>query len=251
LELDSRLEFFAKTEFPRRHTHQETKGDAEDWPACAFRKLYIRRFVLGARTDKKNAQWRLRSVLPLVSATPPAVGFSTTRLGLVVALIASCVRSFGDGRYACRTQPKPEQLRADLSKLLWTQRAKFGPSPRYTSAIAYDSTRRRTVLFGGLSPAGRLSDTWEWDGSFWTQMHHTGPAPRAGGAIAYDEANQVSTLFGGNGTNERPLGDTWKWDGTDWTKLSESGPSRPPRPRRGIRPQPQTPCPVRRADRTG
>jgi hypothetical protein len=81
--------------------------------------LYIRRFVLGVRTDKKNARWPLRSVLPLVSATPLAVGFSTTRLGLVAALIASCVRSFGDGRYACRTQPKPEQLRADLSKLLW------------------------------------------------------------------------------------------------------------------------------------
>jgi Kelch motif len=111
-----------------------------------------------------------------------------------------------------------------LSKLLWTQRGNFGPAPRFASAMAFDSTRGRTVLFGGSGIAGRMSDTWEWDGSFWTQMHDTGPAPRAGGAMAYDVANQASTLFGGTGADDQPLGDTWKWDGADWTKLSESGP---------------------------
>jgi hypothetical protein len=114
---------------------------------------------------------------------------------------------------------------ADLTKLLWTQRANFGPSSRFSSAMAYDSTRERVVLFGGLNAAGVLGDTWEWDGSFWTQMQDVGPAPRtAAAAMAYDEARQVSTLFGGNATSQQPLGDTWKWDGIDWTKLSESGP---------------------------
>lgn len=53
----------------------------------------------------------------------------------------------------------------------WTQRQDIGPSPRWLHAVAYDSDRQRTVLFGGLSsfaPAGDptlldrlLGDTWE------------------------------------------------------------------------------------------
>jgi hypothetical protein len=111
-----------------------------------------------------------------------------------------------------------------MAKFLWTERTNFGPSPRYLSATAYDSTRSRTVLFGGISVAdNRHGDTWEWDGSLWTQMEDIGPSQRDGAGMAYDSARKVSILFGGFGGET--LGDTWQWDGTDWTQLSESGPS--------------------------
>ncbi len=44
----------------------------------------------------------------------------------------------------------------------------FGPSPMGSHAMAYDSGRGVVVLFGGMSAAGYLPDTWEWDGTTWT-----------------------------------------------------------------------------------
>ena len=111
-----------------------------------------------------------------------------------------------------------------MTKLLWTQRSDFGPSPRYAGAAAYDSNRSRTVVFGGYSNARvALGDTWEWDGSFWTQMQDIGPLARAYTSLVFDSTRQVSVLFGGIGSNA--FGDTWQWDGANWTQLSASGPA--------------------------
>ena len=59
-----------------------------------------------------------------------------------------------------------------MIRILWTQKQDAGPAPRVYSAMAYDSNRGRTVLFGGLGGAGvgNLGDTWEWDGENWTHM---------------------------------------------------------------------------------
>jgi hypothetical protein len=50
----------------------------------------------------------------------------------------------------------------------WTQRQDIGPSPRWGHAMAFDSDRSRTVLFGGVSEepseadtVAALDDTWE------------------------------------------------------------------------------------------
>lgn len=44
----------------------------------------------------------------------------------------------------------------------WTHRQDIGPGPRWAHAMAYDSTRQRTVLFGGHGAgSGLLRDTWE------------------------------------------------------------------------------------------
>jgi len=111
-----------------------------------------------------------------------------------------------------------------MSRFLWTQRANYGPSPRYRTSLAYDSTRGRAVLFGGNSlGAGQHGDTWEWDGSYWTQVEDIGPQARLLAGLAYDSAHQASILFGGL-TPSGGLGDTWQWDGTNWTQLSDSGP---------------------------
>jgi hypothetical protein len=112
-----------------------------------------------------------------------------------------------------------------MIRILWTQKQDEGPSPRAFPAMAYDSGRGRTVLFGGSSiiEAGTLSgDTWEWDGANWTQMADSGPSPRTQSVMAYDAQRAQTVLFSGLGVVEGQ--DTWGWDGNNWTQLADSGP---------------------------
>jgi len=79
--------------------------------------------------------------------------------------------------------------------------------------MAYDSARKRVVLFGGANVAGQdLGDTWEWDGVEWTQVATTGPASRDATAMAYDKARSKVVLFAGevHGVIQQ---DTWEWTG--------------------------------------
>jgi hypothetical protein len=96
------------------------------------------------------------------------------------------------------------------------------PSSRMGSAMAYDSARGVTVLFGGRSgtyPYTYNSDTWEWNGTRWTQRSPaTSPSPRQEHALAYDSGRGVTVLLGGFATNAG--GDTWEWNGTNWTQCS-------------------------------
>ncbi|MDQ5868590.1 MAG: kelch repeat-containing protein [Thermoproteota archaeon] len=66
-----------------------------------------------------------------------------------------------------------------MESWLWTQKQDIGPSPRYYSSMAYDSSLKRVVLFGGYDGQGNR-DTWEWNGNEWTQMADTGPSARHG-----------------------------------------------------------------------
>src|SRR5262249_55126713 len=62
------------------------------------------------------------------------------------------------------------------------------PTPRLLHAMAFDSLRGRTVLFGGFDGNGtRFGDTWQWDGSVWMQFAPlTSPTARSVHALAYD-----------------------------------------------------------------
>ena len=105
----------------------------------------------------------------------------------------------------------------------WTQMQDVGPSPRSLTALAFDSERGRTVLFGGQGAAGVLGDTWEWDGSDWTQVQDVGPSARSGQAMSFDSDQQRTLLFGGilpGGVTA----DTWQYDGTAWTQAEDTGP---------------------------
>ncbi len=112
------------------------------------------------------------------------------------------------------------------------------PSARYSAAMAYDSRRRRTVLFGGHGRRGLgsgrhdLDDTWEWDGKTWTELQSEGsnPPARLAHAMAYDEARQRIVLFGGGTTAfpaEPPFGDLWAWDGRSWKSVGSAADPRP------------------------
>ena len=51
--------------------------------------------------------------------------------------------------------------------------------------MAYDSTRGKVVLFGGLMHmGGQPSDTWEWDGSAWQRVGNAQLINRYRGAMS-------------------------------------------------------------------
>ncbi|HEY3451656.1 MAG TPA: hypothetical protein VGK67_35185 [Myxococcales bacterium] len=126
----------------------------------------------------------------------------------------------------------------------WQRLSPSVPDARSQHAMAYDSVRKRWVLFGGVA-AGNVTDcgegaggycayTWEWTGQSWLlrSTGATGPKPRFGHAMAYDSYRQRVVMFGGfNQTATCGEGDatgwcyyTWEWDGTSWTQKATTGP---------------------------
>ena len=114
-----------------------------------------------------------------------------------------------------------------MASFLWTERANFGPGARRGAAMAYDSARGVTVMFGG-DPVETpyLGDTWEWDGKEWAQVSNMGPAARSVAGMVFAADEKAGVLFGGKpaGGFANPFGDTWRWDGTAWTEVADSGP---------------------------
>jgi hypothetical protein len=123
----------------------------------------------------------------------------------------------------------------------WTNRtsAATKPEARSGAAMVYDSTRDKSVLFGGRTSTGlNLQDTWEWDGKtgVWTLVDIVKnlPPARAQHAMVFEKSTGKVLLFGGgrssSGGNDAPLGvalslgDTWQYDSTTQT-WSESKPA--------------------------
>jgi hypothetical protein len=106
---------------------------------------------------------------------------------------------------------------------------------RKNFGMAYDSVRKRLVVFagikGGLSaPPETLGDTWEWDGESWVERKPpSAPSPRAGHAMAYDPARKRVVVFGGMDDKDQPRDDTWEWDGSQWSEVTPAGDPPPAR----------------------
>ncbi len=94
----------------------------------------------------------------------------------------------------------------------WTQVALTGPNPgpRCYHAMAYDSERKKTILFGGgdkvYLPQFRIvsdmiwyTDVWEWDGVEWKQVESSGiePPVRAAHRMVYDSKRNRIIMHGG------------------------------------------------------
>src|SRR5205085_1801577 len=93
-------------------------------------------------------------------------------------------------------------------------------------AMAFDTVRGVTVMFGGLSASGgMLGDTWEYNGTRWVAAPAgiAAPSPRRAHAMAYGSAQKQMLLFGGTAPGAL-FGDTWTWDGATWTLLAAGGP---------------------------
>jgi hypothetical protein len=105
----------------------------------------------------------------------------------------------------------------------WTQQDETGPLARSGHKMTFDSTRARTVLFGGVPIDGSgQSDTWEWSGTAWVRVSEFGPAPRFAAGLCFDGSQSI--LFGGRDFGSSIFGDTWSWDGRFWTQRQDIGP---------------------------
>lgn len=99
------------------------------------------------------------------------------------------------------------------------------PARRAFHAMAFDSARNATVLFGGKASASTYFDTWEWNGSGWTDVSPNGteglhyPTGRAYHAMAFDASRGLTVLHGGSTNNEQ----TWEWNGSYWSNVTPSG----------------------------
>jgi cysteine-rich repeat protein len=157
--------------------------------------------------------------LPIESLVPPALlapgaAFDTARNTLVV---------FGG---------QPDNGGADfgetweLSGTAWHHRfPSVSPSARYSTAMAYDSTRRVVVMFGGVASGGYDNITWEYDGTTWRERQTVmRPPGRQAHRLVYDSARERIVLFGGN-DNATSFNDVWEYDGTDWAMVTVTGTS--------------------------
>jgi len=97
----------------------------------------------------------------------------------------------------------------------WAQRKpNTSPPRRGHLAMAYDSVRKRMVLFGGSGGYWNpLGDTWEWDGSNWAAVPppKVSPSARFGAKMAYGPNDKSLLLFGGitGLSGSRPTGESW------------------------------------------
>jgi hypothetical protein len=98
------------------------------------------------------------------------------------------------------------------------------PGPRNAPAVAFDSRRGRTVLFGGADVHTTWGDTWEYDGVDWTHVQARGqPLPRYAHSLAYDATRGRTVLFGGIArlpTGDLYLSDTCEYDGAAWSNVT-------------------------------
>lgn len=96
------------------------------------------------------------------------------------------------------------------------------PGVRSEHAMAYDSARGVTVLFGGrFGDNAPSNETWEYNGQTWTRRYSAhSPSPKRGCNMAFDSTRGVTVLFGGYATDSiNGISDeTWEWNGSDWTK---------------------------------
>lgn len=104
----------------------------------------------------------------------------------------------------------------------WIDRGSSGPSPRYRAAMAYDTARGVTMLFGGNGQTPQpLLDTWEWNGQSWTLRTTNGPALFSVFGLVYNSRAHAVTLFGSlNGLSADRV---HTWNGSQWTEYRITG----------------------------
>ncbi|MFN0247579.1 MAG: kelch repeat-containing protein [Kofleriaceae bacterium] len=113
----------------------------------------------------------------------------------------------------------------ELGPAGWTRVATVGPPARVAPTMAYDASRKVTLMFG--DDTGGDARTWLWNGATWSSVAPpTGLEARPYSAMAYDAKRKVVVLFGGG--DQTPLSDTWEWDGVTWT---QKNPAKFPSPR--------------------
>ncbi len=128
------------------------------------------------------------------------------RAAALVTLLALC--ACGAERPAPRS--RVAALGAPQGVAVWNPFAENSLA-RDHAAMAYDSVRGRTVVFGGHSGAQQpLPQTWEWDGTSWFLAAATGPPSGDDWGLAFDSKRARTVALGSAGI--------WEWDGSTWTQ---------------------------------
>ncbi len=157
---------------------------------------------------------------------PFAIGPSArTGASMTTDLVRGRVVMFGGGSPNLYDAPAAD-AHWEWDGTNWTQ-VTGTPPPRSSASLCYDSTRGRTVLFGGIAQCFGFScptfaDTWEFDGVAWTQRLVATPPARHSAMMAFDWQRNRVVLTGGQGGCQPACGinydDTYEWDGTQWTR---------------------------------
>jgi len=177
--------------------------------------------------DGTTGTWANRTPSPLPPAWPsprayPAVTYDAGRARVVIF-----------GGYVFGGPTYNEVWEWSGTSGTWTNRTPASippawPSKRTRSAITYDETRGRTLLFGGVdADVGVVADIWEWDGAAGTWGSRTPsplpaswPTARAPGPMVYDVGRGRAVMFAGYHPSIGALDDLWEWNGTagTWAK---------------------------------
>lgn len=105
----------------------------------------------------------------------------------------------------------------------WKKITEGVPAARSGAAIAYDSKRKKAILFGGGIKGGGASETWEWDGNIWTEIKSAKSEPRYNSTMVFDGSRGKIVRFGGWDGKQR-VSETWEFDGKSWAKLNIESP---------------------------
>jgi hypothetical protein len=103
----------------------------------------------------------------------------------------------------------------------------LGPGIRNGSASAYDPVAGSVIVFGGLTPDGKVhGDSWKFHAHNWTKLNISpgaAPPPRAFASMTYDPRDQSVVLFGGldswPATNAGKMNDTWLFKNGHWKEV--------------------------------
>jgi cysteine-rich repeat protein len=195
------------------------------------------RFVVAAGLS--NAQfvvsdtWLLNSAGVAAAVSPPAVpqfrnGHSMDYFGNTGELImfGGGVNGGDEGAVSGpQVSQRTWRLKGDVWRRLETASS---PPRRANHASAYDSVRRRLVIFGGADGTQIYkNDIWEFDGVTWTnRTPATGPQPLHTylATMVFDTVRKKMLLSGGNIEDGGGVIDkhVWEWDGVSgqWTDVT-------------------------------
>ncbi|MBP7433123.1 hypothetical protein KA996_06220 [bacterium] len=109
------------------------------------------------------------------------------------------------------------------------------PSPQYGHSMIFDSSYKKTVMFGGFFS----NETWEWNGEDWSLLNlEANPSSRQFMGMVYDSAREKTVLISGmtDFFDSLPIrNETWTWDGEVWLEHASNSELKPsPRSRQGM-----------------